>query len=199
VPLPSEIDYWEGVAGRSVDIEQGTVTDNIWKRPGQMSRLGRYEWVGHKVLEIGHGNGIIAGALRMLVQGNLDYTGTELSPTFSRFAGESLRLNSVQADVTELPGFGYTRIIAFDSLEHVRPELREQGYKKIASVAADGCLLLLHFSFSESFHDKRFDHPFGLEDLVGLEKAGFTLRSYERYECPLPKQVMKYAFAVMSK
>jgi hypothetical protein len=196
VPLPKEIEYWDGIAANTVG---NGYRDNIWKRLPQISRLCKYDWVDHKVLEIGHGNGVIAGALQMLLMGNWDYTGTEVSNGFSAFAKEHIRLNSVQADVTEIPGEGYTRIIAFDSLEHVAPEDREEGYRRIAKVAADGCLLFLHFSYSESYHDKRFDHPFGLIDIVRLEEAGFTLRTYERYECQLPEDVMKYAFVVMQR
>jgi hypothetical protein len=198
VPLPSEVEYWDGVASKSVNLD-GSLRDNIWKRLPQISRLCKYDWADHKVLEIGHGNAVIAAALQMLLMGHWSYTGTELSPTFSQFAIKQARLNSVQADVTEIPGEGYTRIIAFDSLEHVRPEDREAGYRRMAEVAADGCLLFLHFSYSTSYHDKRFDHPFGLEDLVRLEAAGFTLRTYERYEVQTPKEAMKYAFAVMQK
>jgi SAM-dependent methyltransferase len=196
VPSPSEMEYWDGIAHR---VMGNGFTDNIWKRLPQISRLGKYEWVNEKVLEIGHGNGAIAAALQMLLLGNWHYTGTEVSSAFSKWAKEGMRLNSVQADVTELPGSGYTRIIAFDSLEHVRPEDREAGYKRMAEVAAEGCLLFLHYSYSTSHHDKQFDHPFGLEDLVRLEGVGFALRTYERYECQLPQEVMKYAFAVLQK
>lgn len=200
MPLPSEISYWEACASKCVDLQGGTILDNIWKRPHQIKRLLKHDFHDKKVLEIGVGNGIVSGILRFLTGGNWDWTGTELSRGFAESAHNMFHLQNMhQADVREIPGEGYERIIAFDSLEHVRPEHREEGYAKIFNVAASGCLLFLHFSWSESHHDKEFDHPFSLTDIMGLEKAGFTLMEYERYVCAHPKGDLEYAFVVMKK
>lgn len=198
MPLPREVAYWEEVSKHCVG--GGTLLkDNVWKRPEQLKRLLAYNWLNQKVLEIGVGNGVIAGLLRVSVQGHWDYIGTELSANFRDAAGESFQLLTVEADVKELPGNGYTRIIALDSLEHVRPDDRPDGYAKIASVAAKDALLFIHFSQSISYHDKEFDHPFGLDDLRALEVVGFKLKTYEAYPCQLPNQVCNYVFVMMQK
>lgn len=199
MPLSSEVEYWESVAHSCVGNNE--LTDNVWKRPEQIKRLLKYNWLGTKILEIGMGNALIAGALKVILQGHFGYTGTELAPSFREFAKRNFRIDAVEADVLELPGEGYDRIIALDSLEHVRPEHRERGYAKIASVAKKDALLFIHLSRSTSYHDKQFDHPFGLRDLVMLEDAGFVLNNYERYECVISKsgERMDYAFVVMQK
>jgi hypothetical protein len=200
VPLQTEVDYWESRAKNCVDPDRHAMADNIWKRPEQIRRLLKYDFIDQKVLEIGVGNGLISGAIRMLVGGVWKWTGTELSPRFARYAAQMFGLmDIVQADVREIPGDGYTRIIALDALEHVRPEHRGDGYRRIAEVAADGALLFIHFSWGKSAHEKEFDHPFGLSDIVALEGAGFTLMSYERYTVAHPKGPIDYAFVVMRK
>lgn len=202
MPLQSEIEYWDAQAQNLV-IDKGLLRDNVYKRPAQLQRLLRYEWIKHKVLEIGHGNAMIAGALKVAVQGHFDYTGTELSPLFSQHAKAAFGLNSVQLDVRELhqlPARGeYTRIIAFDSLEHVQPGHRETGYHQIADMAAPGALLFIHYSDSVSYHDREFDHPFGLSDIVALQGVGFTLNSFERYRCAHPSGDLNHVFVVMQK
>jgi len=199
MPLQSEVAYWDDQASRLVD-EHGAVRENIWKRPHQIRRLLQYNWIEERVLEIGCGNGVVAGALSLAVLGRWSYIGTELSSKFRAAASAAFRLKTVEADVREIPGSGYTRIIALDSLEHVRPEHRSDGYDKIAEVAAPGALLFIHFSRSESHHDQEFDHPFGLKDLSMLEDRGFVLNSYERYSCAHPNVgEFDYAFVVMQR
>lgn len=200
MPLVTETKYWDGVAAKCVENGR-LLADNVWKRPEQIKRLLEYQWIGSKVLEIGTGNGMIAGAMKVLLQGHFSYIGTELAEGFREYVKGMFYIDTVEADVTELPGSGYDRIIAFDSLEHVRPEHRERGYAKIASVAAEGALLFIHLSRSQSFHDKEFDHPFGLRDLTMLEDVGFVLNKYDRYKCfnGKAKQMMDYAFVVMQK
>lgn len=200
MPLEREVSYWEGRAALSVNPDVLSFKDNVWKRPQQVRRLLRYDFKDQKVLEIGVGNGMISGVLRMLNGGRWTWRGTELSSRFASFARAMFGLKDiVQADVREIPGDGYTRIIAFDSLEHVRPEHRAEGYARMASVAAPGALLFLHFSWGESFHDHEFDHPFGLKDIVALENAGFTLLEYDRYAVDHPSGQIEYAFVVMRK
>ena len=198
MPLAREIEYWDGVAAKLVN-EDRVIRDNVWKRPEEIKRLLKYNWLGENVLEIGVGNGMIAGALQLILQGHWDYIGTELSPNFRKTSQAMFQLEVVSADVLELPVGEYTRIIALDSLEHVRPEHRVEGYAKIASVAAKDALLFIHFSRSTSYHDKEFDHPFGLADIAALEAVSFTLNKYERYTCVLPEENLDYVFVVMQK
>ena len=168
MPLSSEIAYWDGVADKIVR-GNSIIKDNIWKRRHQLQRLLEYGWIDENVLEIGVGTGIVAGALKLIALNNMKYIGTELSEKFRECTKASFHLDTVKADVRELPGTGYSRIIALDSLEHVRPEHRAEGYSRIASVAAKDALLFIHYSKSLSLHDKEFDHPFGLPDIVALE------------------------------
>lgn len=200
VPLPSEVKYWQGIANKSVDLGKGTVSDNSWKRSHQISRMLKYEFISQKVLEIGCGNAVIAASLKLITGGHWKYVATELAPLF-RASAKRLGIDAIEADVRELPSTegGFTRIIAFDSLEHVRPEHREEGYRKIFEVAAKDALLFLHFSYATSYHDKEFDHPYGVDEIAKLEKAGFTLLTYERYICDHPNEKIPYAFVVMQK
>lgn len=198
MPLLSEVEYWEK-RSKLVVNEQGIIADNVYKRPLQLRRLLDYNWINEKVLEIGVGNGVIAGTLQAAVQGHWSYLGTELAPGFRQVARSIFQLDTVGADVREIPGSGYTRILALDSLEHVRPEHRAEGYARISAAAADGALLFIHLSRSPSYHDKEFDHPFGLPDLVMLESAGFVLNRYERYTCKHPNGNLDYAFVVMQR
>lgn len=198
MPLAREVAYWEE-RSKIVVSEHGLLADNVWKRPLQLQRLLRHSWINEKVLEIGTGNGVIAGALQVAVEGNWNYIGTELAPNFRKAAQAMFQLATVEADVREIPGEGYTRIIALDSLEHVRPEHRDEGYARIASVAAPGALMFVHMSYSHSAHDKEFDHPFSLKDIARIEDFGFRMLNYERYPCRHPGGVLDYAFVVLQK
>lgn len=198
MPLAREVAYWEAIS-KPLICEQGIKADNVWKRRHQVERLLRHEWIGHKVLEIGVGNGIVAATLETVIHASWSYIGTELSENFRKSVGTMFGLKTVEADVRELPDGPFTRIIALDSLEHVRPEHRDQGYERMGEVAAPGCLLFLHYSHSESFHFKEFDHAFGLEDLVKLEGVGFKLKSFDRYVCDHPKGPLDYVFSVLQK
>lgn len=197
MPLAREVAYWEGVAEKAVP-DSGFV-DNTWKRPHQLRRLLEYSWIGEKVLEVGVGNGLVAGIMLLTVGGHWKYLGTDLAEKFCLAAKDRFNLKTVQADVREIPGEGYTRIIAFDSLEHVRPEHRADGYKRLYEVAAPGALLFIHYSYSPSYHDKEFDHPFGVQDIADLAATGFSLQKYERYECQGQTGPLDYAFVVMRK
>lgn len=197
MPERREVDYWNVIAEKS--INSAGIVDNSWKRPHQLRRLLDYAWMDQKVLEVGTGNGIVAGALRLAIGGHWSYLGTELGERFRESAKEVFFLDTVLADVREIPGDGYTRIIALDSLEHVRPEHRGEGYARIYKAAADGGLLFIHYSYSQSHHDKEFDHPFGLTDIVALESAGFKLVRYDRYDVQHRNGPLDYAFVVMRK
>jgi methyltransferase family protein len=197
VPLPSEILYWEKIANKAVSEKH--FLDNVYKRPEQIKRLLKYDFIYQNVLEIGVGNGVVAGALQLAIGAHWNYIGTELAPNFRKWADKMFHLNIVEADIRELPGDSYTRIIALDSLEHVRPDHRKEGYQKIAEVAAKDSLLFIHFSKERSYHDTEFDHPFGLKDFVMLEEAGFDLKSYENYLCKYPDGDLSYVFCVLKK
>lgn len=198
MPRPKEIEYWNRVS--QVTVRDGALrADNVWKRPHQIRRLLEYSWQDQVVLEIGTGNGVVAAALQISCETLWKYIGTELSEHFRAFAKAAFQLQTIEADVTELPAGPFTRIIALDSLEHVHPDMREDGYARIAAVAATDALLFIHYSHSQSYHDTNFDHPFGLNDIVRLEQMGFALQRYERYVCGHPNGDLDYSFVVMKK
>lgn len=180
------------------------VTDNIGKRGGIIGRLlTRATWVDQQVLEIGIGSGVTATALKVSVLGSWTYTGTDMAVGFVRHARDVLEFNVARAEVTNLPGADgeFSRIIALDSLEHVHPDDRAEGYAEMARVCAPAGLLLINMPLMEdhySQHNPEFDHRFGLDDLHQLELAGFVLLSYEFYltenEPPRP-----LAFVVMKR
>lgn len=179
-----EAEYWDRVA-KDGRVHEGMVIDNIYKRQVIVGRLMlACEWSDQKVLEIGVGMGQAAATMRVVLLGRWKYTGTELSEEFLRAARDAYGLNMVRTDATNLPGNDgeYTRVMCLDSLEHVHPEDREDGYKEIARVTAKGGLLLINMPLAEDqFHEEEFDHPFGLDDLHRIEKQGFRMKSFERY------------------
>ena len=193
----AEIEYWDHMAKEKV-FANGLLADNIFKRPPILRSLLAYSWAREKVLEIGIGTATTAGALRILNLGLWDYTGTDLSETFCEQA-RKFGLHTVQADVLNLPGEGYSRVIALDSLEHVRPEDREKGYSEIVRVMKERGVLFINIPLSESAHDGEFDHGFDLSDLHRLEKAGLSLENYDTYEVFFQHIPRKYAMAVMHK
>jgi ubiquinone/menaquinone biosynthesis C-methylase UbiE len=178
----TEVDYWETMATQRI-FADGGILDNPVKRVPMLKHMLAYSWAGHKVLEIGIGAGLTAAALYFLTAGTMKYLGTDLSKAFCDNAAR-FGLNAVQADVTKLPGKDgeYTRIVALDSLEHVRPEDREAGYREIERVMAQDGRLFINIPLSESNHVTEFDHGFGLSDLLALEKVGLKLEQYNHYK-----------------
>ena len=75
MPLQREVDYWDAVASALVN-DHKCIKDNVWKRPQQIRRLLKYDWLGQSVLEIGTWNGMIAGSLKLILEGHWEYIGT---------------------------------------------------------------------------------------------------------------------------
>lgn len=179
-----EAAYWDSVA-MEARLHEGIVADNIYKRQMIVGRLLlSCEWSNEHVLEIGVGQAQAAATLKVVLLGKWHYTGTEMSEIFLTSSRDAYHLNMVRTDVTNLPGRDgeYTRVMCLDSLEHVHPDDREDGYKEIARVTAKGGFLLINMPLAEDqFHDREFDHPFGLDDLHRIEKNGFRMRSFEKY------------------
>jgi SAM-dependent methyltransferase len=192
----SEAAYWDGVA--DAVIEGGGIRDNWLKRQLLGQFLLKCNWTSEKVLEIGVGCGASALMLQMACGNTWKYVGTDLSPKFVSM-GKEMGLNVVQADVLGLPEGQFTRIIALDSLEHVRPEDRFEGYKNIAARLVKGGLLFINMPYARSLHEDEFDHGIDLSDLVALEQAGLFLQKYDYYEIQYQNYRRGYAFAVMGK
>jgi SAM-dependent methyltransferase len=192
----TEVSYWDSVAEQTAG--ETSVYDNWLKRQLLGQFLLKCQWSGQKVLEIGVGNGVTAAMLALACGRAWEYIGTEMSPKFIK-AVEKFRLNVVHADVLSLPEGSFTRIIALDSLEHVRLEDRPAGYSAIAERLAPGGLLFINMPRNESRHIDEFDHGIGISDLAMLEERGLTLRKYDQYKISYPDHVREYAFAVLTK
>lgn len=198
----AEVSYWDEMARDRV-LTDGGIIDNPVKRIPMARAMFGYSWAGHRVLEIGIGSGLTAAAINLLTTASWSYLGTDLSVAFCENA-RRWGLKAVQADVTKLPGKDgeYTRIIALDSLEHVRPEDRAAGYKEIARVTAKGGVMFINIPKSESHHEDEFDHGFGVQDLLMLESEGFALETYDTYRTAHPfleGQTRAYAMAILKK
>lgn len=179
----AESDYWDKIAKQC--WPENRVADNGYKRQPCLGRLLlACEWIDQDVLEIGHGVGTVAAAINISILGRWRYRGTDVSALFVAKMSEQFGLDCVVAQVTKLPGEDgqFSRVICLDTLEHVHPQDREQGYAEIARVTAPAGLLLINMPLSEdAFHDPQFDHPFGFDDLHRIERAGFRTRSFERW------------------
>ena len=193
----AEADYWDTVA--EATTPDGAVYDNWLKRQMLAQFLLKCQWSGQKVLEIGVGNGVSAATLALSCGRMWEYIGTDLSPKFVTSASERFRLNVVQADVLSLPKGEFTRILALDSLEHVRLEDRPQGYKEIAGRLSKGGLMFINMPRNRSLHKDEFDHGISIRDLVMLEDEGLTLHEYKQYDIQYAKYRRDYAFAVLKK
>lgn len=195
---PSEIDYWDRVA-KSAYHADGSISDNWLKRQVMMGYFTKYTWLKERVLEIGTGAGLSAALLKISCGGLWSYIGTDMSTEFCETAHKLWKLKVVQGDVLNLPEGKFTRILALDSLEHVRPEDRPQGYDNISDRLEKGGVMFINIPLTESYHEGEFDHGFNLADLVELEKRGLVLRRYETYQCHYIDESRMYAMAVLSK
>jgi len=188
--------YWDSVAEK-VSHRSGFY-DNWSKRRLLGQWLLKCGWGNQKVLEIGVGAGATAALLALSCGNRWDYIGTDVSPKFIMIARQ-FGLNVIQADVLHLPEGEFTRILALDSLEHVHPDDREEGYKNVASRLAKDGLLFINMPHNRSLHDDQFDHGIELGDLVRLEGFGLRLHKYEYYEVAYLDCLRGYGFVVMTK
>ena len=192
-----ESEYWDSVA-KQVSPENGGFRDNWSKRRLLGQFLLKCAWSGQTVLEIGVGCGATAALLSLSCGRNWKYIGTDVSSKFAELA-RRFDLEIVQTDVLNLPDGDFTRILALDSLEHVHPNDREEGYKNIASRLVSGGLLFINMPLEDSLHEDAFDHGIGLKDIVMLEQNGLRLQRYEHYDIVYFGKSRGYAFVVMTK
>jgi SAM-dependent methyltransferase len=197
---PEECHYWDGV------YEARNFLDNYRKRGAIAHRIFAIDWLSRRILEIGVGLGTIAAAIHTITLENVKYIGTEVSPVMAERCSKMMRLNVANTDILNLPSVegGFDRVIALDSLEHIRPEDRKQGYKNIGSVMAENATMVINMPLSIGSHDQGFDHPFGLEDIDALCRlADLKLAKYERYSISYPKGdgevLLRYAWVVLKR
>jgi SAM-dependent methyltransferase len=192
---PDEVNYWDGIA----KARDGKVFDNIWKRLEIVSRISKFDLIGKHVLEIGCGMATAFAALRVVTLGHIDYVGTDLSPQYCKEVGDIFGMRVVQTDIQRIPVdtgvFDYC--FCLDSLEHVRPEDRNAGYKEISRVLKPKASIVLNIPLDESQHDSAFDHGFDDSDLFALlSVTGMRLYSYETYQIKMTDHLRHCAWAV---
>jgi SAM-dependent methyltransferase len=196
-----ESDYWDWVAEQV--FTGGQIRANIHKMEQILWRVLRAgSMIDQRVLEVGLGLGLVASTINVVLLGKWKYRATDMSPIFVKNAVDNFGFDVVRTDVTCLPGNDgeYTRVLCFDSLEHVHPEDRQAGYAELARVTAKGGLLLINMPLSEDqFHDIQFDHPFGAPDFAMLKAAGFAMKTYEAYMAPVPTKARPSAFVVFER
>lgn len=167
---PEESSYWDEVAtSKGVGGNPSDFNDNIWKRCEIVRRILEHRPINARVLEIGCGHGLTPNVVKMATLGNFRYTGTDVSPKFCEFMKDRFGMDAVNTDILKLPDGPFDMIWAFDTLEHVRPEDREAGYKEIDRVLSkENGVILLNLPRDESGHDEKFDWGVGDQDVAWL-------------------------------
>lgn len=176
----AEMNYWDDVAIRVKGRNIGGMTDNIWKRCAIVSRILAHRPAHARVLEIGVGQGLAAAVTNMVCLGNMKYIGTDVSPAFCEFVEKRWKLQTVNTDVRKLPDGPFDMVWAFDALEHVRPEDRDEGYREINRVLDDHGVILLNVPRDESGHNDAFD--FGQDDADIINLARITHTQVHKWE-----------------
>ena len=176
-----EVEYWDRVAKKAT--EKGAVA-NYYKIGEIVRRLLRYSFWGTRVLEIGAGQCLVAMNLKNLA--HFEYIGTEISQVYCRHVNERMGLGIMQADITDLPVENGTVdfLLALDVLEHVRPDIRYEGYQEIGDKMRPGGLMFINNPVlgTVSYPKREFEFPFNIYHLDGLiEDAGLELLFFERY------------------
>jgi SAM-dependent methyltransferase len=191
-----ECDYWDNESR-----VKGT-KDNVWKRGAILSRILKLDWTNQRVLEIGTGMGTVAAVLKYVFLDNFKYKGTDVSLVYCERSRELLKLNMTHTDILSLPTIegGFTRVISLDSLEHIRPEERDQGYKNIGDVLAEDATMVINMPMNDSYHNPEFDHEFTAKDITRLgELARMELVSFDIYKVYPFGNPAFYGWAVLQR
>lgn len=165
-----ECEYWDNVA----EIRIKKAQDNPWKRREILKRVLRTDFIFKRVLEIGVGIPQIAASLYYTLNGAFQYAGTDVSKRFVDSANEK-GFKVFHTDIKNLPEGPFDIIMALDTLEHVHPDDRDEGYKEIGRVMGNKAKILLNIPVEETKHDTRYDHDFGFEDVLKLGAATNSL------------------------
>jgi hypothetical protein len=182
---PEESAYWDGIAVKVKGRDRGELNDNIWKRCAIVSRILAHRPCHARVLEIGAGQGLGAATVNLVTLGNLKYVGTDVSPVFCDFVAKRWKLEVVNTDILALPTGTFDMIWAFDTLEHVRPEDRKQGYANMGKALAEHAVILINAPLNESAHDGEFDWGMNPREVFEIADAtGTVVTKYEPYEVP---------------
>jgi SAM-dependent methyltransferase len=186
---PSESEYWDHVATEVKGKGVGDLNDNVWKRCAIVSRILAHRPIHARILEIGVGQGLGAAVVNLVTLGNISYVGTDVSVEFCKFVQRRWKLDVANTDILSLPDGPFDMIWAFDTLEHVRPEDRPDGYKEMGRVLAEHGVILINAPLDESKHESEFD--WGMEDREVFDLAdavGGRISKWERYRVPEVKR-----------
>ena len=197
--------YWDEVADkRTGGGRMKYISDNSFKRAAIVSRILRHEWYKRSILEIGVGFASVVGVLRIVYLDNFTYFGTDVSPIFCEKAKDFFDVDVLNTDILALPNIegGFHRVIALDSLEHVRPEDRDEGYLGIKRALAPDATMFINMPFEETQHNLEFDHLFTTSDIDRIcTLTGLRLVSFEEYQVKIEtnRTVRRYGWAVLKR
>ena len=200
---PLESEYWDSQAVKVVDlVSHMLIRDNISKRCIQIARLMEINFKNVSILEIGIGSGQIAAVIKQVYGPIVDYHATDVSKVFVEFCTRNYGVPVQHTDVKELPYPDRTFhfVFAFDSLEHVQPDDRPEGYAEIDRVMKRNACVILNIPMADKGeHDDRFDHPFTYFDFIELLRVTRAkLISYQVYEATYTngRKPTRYAWAI---
>lgn len=172
--------YWDGVADQLSNFETQVVQDNFIKKKAIVGELLPWDFSKEKILEIGSGNGLIAGILKW-ANGRIDYQGLDVSERFAKTAEHFFGLKVDVGRVTELPyeDGQFTVAMLFDVCEHIKPEERLKGWAELNRVLnKDRRIVFINNPLSPSLHDEAFDYGFSDSDISTMaEILGMRLSS----------------------
>ena len=186
---PKEAIYWDTIASLQ--------RDNTSKRQVITKRLLSLDLIGKSIIEIGCGLGSAFGGISIPLGRRFKYLGTDVSPLFVEMAKKYWILNTIQADVTEIPveDASFDICVALDTLEHVHPTEREAGYKEISRILKPKAQVVLNIPLEESLHMLEFEHGFTLNDMLQLiTVCDMELVLWEKYQVYIHKSKGYYNY-----
>lgn len=196
-----ETEYWDSVA----EIQLKTNRDNIWKKGQVVSRIfADGDFIGQKVLEIGIGNALAISAVHYIYGGNFKYAGTDVSKLYVDTANKRFGNRFHQASITKLPETegGWTRIMCLDSLEHVNPADREDGFREINRVMSPKGKIVINLPGEKttSYHNDEYDFQFGLRELALLSEITATrMKKFETYSVVCGQVKLEYRWCILER
>jgi SAM-dependent methyltransferase len=178
----AEVVYWDNQFGGDSPRE------NIWKRQALVRKIMSLDLFHKSVCEIGVGLGIVAYVIQTAMLETVTYFGIEVSKQGVDKARNILGLNVSHADITRIPTLDkYDHVWAFDCLEHVHPDDRDQGYKEIDRILKPEGIIVLNQPAMESHHNLDYDHGWNHHDMIKLiDATGTHIELYQRYGVKVP-------------
>lgn len=195
----AESEYWDKQASTHLP----KLTDNVQKRGALVEKLLKHgDLFKQRILEVGVGLGTAMAALQIVFLRNFNYAATDVSEVYTNLAKKRIGDQAFHTDICHLPETdgGFTRIIFLDSLEHVSPEDRAEGFKEVEKVMAEHCKILINLPCDEGSHDKEFDHPFDIHEIIQLADATKTEVVYlEKYQVMCNTGLINYKWVILER